>query len=560
MTNPNGDTMMEIETFLTHENDDGADTVEDGDTSADSDESNMPIENLSLSMKLLFAVIGATLALPSTAIMYILNTRVEMSLTMIPTYGALVFLPFSLKPLYAYLSSKAHRYHHNTLLAGLFLGAALSTALSAAIPAHQKGVLPCIVLGFGRSLFTAWPDFLLSTRLVHMATVQSTIPLHYETVASQLQSQAATSRNLGSLVSQSSAWIFFLLGNYWRPGAHVFALNDVTVSLLFFATAVIYLMGAWIAIYEQSYSSSEPMYDHIEGYDNPETLNVETVTIDSPDIASFETFDMRVFVMFQLSIVIMALMEPITSLLLPVPLEHHTVTGIIMTWLILGGLYALCTLPWKKLYRVSLFLILKNAVPSAGFIMESFVYSIFASNPAALQFFSVFDMAMLTAGSWSYGNVLQAWTSRWDLRWVIAFTTVIASVGSLSDVVLVWMLPHSSLFIKIGLVLAIKLVMSIISEWKFLPNVILATVTSAAAIQSLPTSSTGTTTLDEPAHRNLRYGTLLSCIDLGDQVGALLTASVVALMGVERDWEGLDRLIVLCSLLGVLSAGLVGML
>jgi len=47
----------------------------------------------------------------------------------------------------------------------------------------------------------------------------------------------------------------------------------------------------------------------------------------------------------------------------------------------------------------------------------------------------------------------------------------------------------------------------------------------------------------------MQYGTLLSCIDFGDQIGSWLTVPLIMALGMSRenDWEHLDRFLLLSS-------------
>ena len=58
----------------------------------------------------LYALNGATLSLPSLALTAIVNDRAAIPVELLSAYGAVAFLPFSLKPLYGYLSILARRY------------------------------------------------------------------------------------------------------------------------------------------------------------------------------------------------------------------------------------------------------------------------------------------------------------------------------------------------------------------------------------------------------------------------------------------------------------------
>lgn len=58
---------------------------------------------------------------------------------------------------------------------------------------------------------------------------------------------------------------------------------------------------------------------------------------------------------------------------------------------------------------------------------------------------------------------------------------------------------------------------------------------------------------------NVQYGTLISCIDFGDQLGALVLGALVAALDVSREnnWKHLDDLTQLCCVIGICSASFV---
>ena len=62
--------------------------------------------------------------------------------------------------------------------------------------------------------------------------------------------------------------------------------------------------------------------------------------------------------------------------------------------------------------------------------------------------------------------------------------------------------------------------------------------------------------LEQDLSTNIMYGSFISCIDFGDQIGAILSTPLVTALGISRDnnWHNLDSLIFICSGVGVLSA------
>jgi hypothetical protein len=228
--------------------------------------------------------------------------------------------------------------------------------------------------------------------------------------------------------------------------------------------------------------------------------------------------------------------------------------------------------------------------------------------PAFLQLMALTDMFVTTLASWSYGRVLSRYSREQQLYAVIAGTTVLAAVASLGNLLLVkYCTPHSTWAVQVCLAIGVKTVTTWTSEWNFLPDVILATVsavpehdrqdssltttattappstievttiatscTNTSTATSTSTSTATTTTTATPTDEHLtrgddsqkvdiQYGTLVSCIDFGDQLGALLAGPLVAALGItrENDWAGMDTLIQLSSLAALLSIGFIAIL
>lgn len=73
-------------------------------------------------LPVLFFLNGATLSLPSLAMSSLMNDRIAIPLEYLPAYGAIAFLPYNLKPLYAVAISMVDLSKRHIMLALLFLG------------------------------------------------------------------------------------------------------------------------------------------------------------------------------------------------------------------------------------------------------------------------------------------------------------------------------------------------------------------------------------------------------------------------------------------------------
>jgi hypothetical protein len=572
---------------------------------------------LSLPLMFLFGMNGATLALPTTALMFILNTRVSMALTLIPTYAAIAFLPYSLKPLYAFLSiAMAPRHRRHLVITLLLLLSGLCTAGTALIPVD--GVWACILFGFVRGVTGAWPEFLLGLTLVDQARNEQPVHIYAETAA-LFQAQAATARNIGALVAHAAVTVFFVVQE----------LNDGSVTFLLFAAGLLNCISALVAWSYRVGSTRTPVLtteNHAEespvdsltrlprptSYDSFSDCNCDCESLLSPCRGSGPSDathrNIRIVVLLQWVIILFSLRGPIEEVI------STTAWGFMAA----GAIFALavtgCASPsvrWERSHRVGLFLILRHAMPSVSNIMSSYFYSLFSSMPAFLQAMSLTDMFVTTVASWSYGRVLSQYSKEEQLYVVIAGTTVFASVASLGNLLLVkYCTPDSTWLMQVCLAIGVKTITTWTGEWNFLPDVILATISAVPAhdSQAVPeddsqensqttamdpttttptspdaatltastnTSDGGTETIttatpteeylaggDDSQKVDMQYGTLVSCIDFGDQLGALLAGPIVAALGISRenDWAGMDTLIQLSSLAALLSIGFIAIL
>ena len=265
--------------------------------------------------------------------------------------------------------------------------------------------------------------------------------------------------------------------------------------------------------------------------------------------------------------------------------------------------------------RVGLYLILRNAIPSVSYLMSSFIYTVYQERPFIIQVLSLLDMCVTTFACHIYSQYLSRYSSGRQLIWLIVVTSLLSGVSSFGNVILIRLLdpksspqPHnhdSSMMIKIACTMVINAIMGLFNEWNFFPDVVLATVSttlrdisSSSSVSNVSTgdtlppndaSRTDRTTDDDDnendavptatnhataatrssSDRSVRYGTLLSCIDLGDQIGLLLAGPLIAICHTTRSsssndddhpvdhWEHLERLQMVNSIMILLSTLLV---
>jgi hypothetical protein len=555
-------------------------------------------------LQLLFGLNGLSLSLQSLALMYIINTRVAIPLPYLPTYGAIAFLPYSLKPAYAYLSRGLPR---QWLLVGLLMTNFVSIFLTALIP--PGALLLCFVAAFLRGVTDSWAEFCLGLTLIDHAQRHASVEPYYK-LASLFQSQAATARNFGAFVASFLTCLLFVHRALFSPDAT--QLSSAVANAMLVTTGLLNLAGALVAwnhrsVFcqlsqsamfhplpletsdgiirdgtcivrdEESHLCGDDASSHPSYSSNDDTDSIGSACSDNALPPSSNHFNHRgniaLVVLLQLTIIVFSLRTPITEWTSHMAWNVMIISLLLALVLTGAAIYCFST-SWRLTsHRVGLFLILRHAFPSDSILMGSFMYSLFSSSPLKLQLLSLVGMAVSTLSSWSYGKLLSKYSSGRQLQAVIAGTTILAGLVSLSNIALVHV-QGSVLLLLVALLCRVATTFT--GEWSFLPDVVLAT-TSLSVQEKSPCHVEMTQILqsDHPCHDNddnhaddtqaavaMEYGTLISCIDLGGQLGALLGGPLVAILGISREnnFAQLDRLILVCSILSFLSLGFLGLL
>jgi len=450
-------------------------------------------EELPKPLWVLFALNGASLSLPSLALMYIANTRAAVPMEYMSVYGALSFLPFSLKPIYAYLSLRMLSQSRH-LLISLLLGVSAATYV-ATILVPSNGVGWCLTLGFVRGVASAWPEFLLGITLIGEAR-QSMIHqrLEYEEVAAIFQSQAATARNTGAFLATVLTFFVFL---YRHTNKTIeMELSDEFVTVLLLMTASLPLMGSLVAwnyqvgtlhddgrivdtlrsyfqrqtyTYietgnaENSNSRNESLYTERSSTSRETNSNEKDVDIflgsgvpieleqesyreeSSHDNCSLGTEsatsistkgwsrgDVISLVLFQCCLIFFALQTPIVN----VTSQLIWMVGFVVLFLSL--VISAClertksnatSLLGTRNSNIGLYLILRHSIPSATYPMMSYIYTLFQSVPLYLQILSLVENATGVLSSWTYGRFI---APKYFSGWkIIGFIVVVTVVSSL---------------------------------------------------------------------------------------------------------------------------------
>jgi hypothetical protein len=601
--------------------------------------------SLSRTLRLLFGLNGFSLSFQTLAMMYIINTRVGIPLPYLPTYGAIAFLPFSLKPLYAYLSADFPRHR---LLTGLLTCNGLSIIFTALIP--KGGILICFIVAFLRGIFDSWAELCLGLTLIdqaqrpHRALSEQQQQEPFDKLASRFQSQAATSRNLGSLMAAFLTCLMLIYRQVFSPSET--QLSGEVADALLVTTGVLNILGALVVFKcrdgsdyssplrldiqdsgsdeektlcenqsHPSYSSLEDSDDSDDDHDGDKVCSDSVFIMDEslstsamatpPNPIQFRG-NFVLVVLLQLCVVVFAMKGPIASWTSYFAWNVLIISLILTLVLTAAGMYLFLRNGWQMSHKVGLFLILRHATPSVSMLLGSFMYSLFQSRPLYLQVLSLVSMGMTTLASWTYGQVLSHYSSGRPMQAVIIGTTIIAGLLSLSNILLVNQARNSGNYL-FPMALLIRMATTFAEEWSFLPDVVLATTSLSVEKQSLrqqQPSDSDSSRLDQDNDRvvvvghamsssesiqhnaadtnphtgtqhapsshdattakkvAMEYGTLISCLDFGDQLGALLAGPLVALLGISREnnWEHLNAMILICSLCGMASLSFLGLI
>jgi len=537
-------------------------------------------------LRLLFVISGASLQLPSLALLSITNDRAAMPPAYLLIYSALSFLPYSLKPVYAIITRKTSSRWR--LLTILLIANGLSYLLT---DWFATGVISCCLFGFIRGVTGAWPAFVLGLFLIEQAQASE----NFKESSARFASQATTMRNVGSLAT--SAFLVVLL--WWTQSKS--GMPPILVTILMSCTAVINVGGAVLAFHRQvvevDYTEVSSFLDDsatpAEMRSRYQACNISGHEAD-PVARTSESFsdsshkwDALSLGAFQLLLVFTALKSPISSFATTwawFGLSLVTVLGFVAFQFRSNRIIEhsanqglLGSIPTKQL---ALYLLLRHSFPTSSFLMYSYVYSVFESEPFFVQCLSVVEFAVSAVGTYCYERFLAGFHSGWRLTAVIACTSVLAGMISLLDIVLV---KHThaggSVTMKTKLIASIVSIATFFATTvAFMPSVVLATSNVLSKTEPHVHSRPSPTEDGDSSHEELipvqvqlaeedefpggrgsedylfddegmQYAAYLSCIDFGSQVGNWLAVPIITALNVSRDngWHNLDKFVLICA-------------
>lgn len=644
---------------------------------------------LPLSLRLVYALNSATFQVSSLALLSIVNTRVSVPAEYLPAYYAISFLPYSLRPIFAWLSSsmlrdaktnQENRNRHDKLLFPAFLLASLSFVGTIFIP--SGGIIPCFVCGFLRGIAGAWSDFLIGMSVIELSKLQARFSSppsqnevvdRYEHIASINTSQSSTARNVGSFLASVATFAFFAKNKN---------LGETVANTLLLGTAATFLLASLVSLKYQFHVGDLLANLTVEGYDTVNGVDFEehiddvpsgsltnathytssfqqSVTVrsdDSVDVGSpssslastiediresnndnrRQIVEVSTLVAFQILLAVSALQKPIIAV------SNKT------TWILLVSTFAIIViftitlgyryeskatvdhhssmsrpssnekngnlgsqahkLPHRQL---SLYFLLRYSMPIAGFLMHSYLYSVFESEPMFLQLLDVLKTAIGSISTFCYEKFLSPYChSGWPLIGLIASLDITMGLVSLLDVWVIRAIKENEVDGNYSvdtslkyLIIAVGLTKYFFAELDYMPALVLSTtnvysddeVHSERRVDSQnPKPEAENNIIEQSAERTslsndfarcrvsslsidlnneaecdvatpsghtlapklpmistgMQYASFLSCIDFGAQIGDWITIPIVASLGITREnhWDHLDKLVMLCSI------------
>lgn len=425
---------------------------------------------LPVSLRLVYVLNEVTAQASNLALLSIVNTRVGIPTKYLPAYGAISFLPYSLRPIFAWICSlllnsptKINRSEdrHDKLLFPAFLLASLSFVGTVFIP--SGGIILCFFWGFVRGIAGAWVDFLIGMTVIELSKLQlrfspsrSEGGTTYERIVSVNTAQSSVAKSIGSFLASIMMFVFF---------AKTERLGETVANTLLLGTAVIFLFASLASLNFQAHLSNllanlnehgSTPFDGMDGAASISSPNDMSYTSSSLQQSSEQTqcddlentllltllpenehtteqkrnnqsriVEVSTLVAFQILLAVSALQKPIIAVSNQTTwiLLVTAFVSIIIITLFLGHRYECQPMinPFaseeddRKLrsqtHRVphkqlNLYFLLRYSLPIAAFLMDSYLYSVLESEPIFLQLISVLKTVIGSVATFCYEKFL----------------------------------------------------------------------------------------------------------------------------------------------------------
>jgi len=429
----------------------------------------------------------------------------------------------------------------------------------------------------------------------------------FNKISGMFQAQAATARNIGSLVSAIILFLIFFL----RLEKHAKdnsttrdeKLTTREVTIIIMIAASLPIIGAFLAIWGKVGSeymliqkwnnkgygtvnvSDEEDLESTWTSNKIDTISTSESNIQRPSLSgngqteskTLSYIDIGVVISLQLLIILFGFKQIILQ-------QNRTIWDVSVSLLSIS-LASLIGFAIYNAYRKTnaskefiqrgpaFFLILKHAMPNISYQWSSYTYFLFQSRPIYLQILTLAVYTMNTCGSKVYEEYIAPRFS--NLPKVFVVTTLLSTAISF-----LYLIPAQfwntqdvtdPQIYSFLIVLLIGVISGFFGEITFLPSVVLAT----NSVQVLDSNDLEEVEVErnennveshidghgqneqyrKEKHNDslaMEYGTYLACIDFGDQLGQWLTVPIVSFLSINRsDWSRMGELICLCAVLNI---------
>ena len=571
-------------------------------------------------LKKLFILNGMTEGLPALALMAMVNDRIQIPVSFLPAYYAVAFLPYSLKPIYA-VAAKVSNLRPNVLLVALLVSSSITLQITAFLGNDQ--IVACFVIAFIRGICISAAEFMVGLTLISTASnsIQTLRSFeqtcanvvkqqNHEILLSCFQSQAATSRNIGSLMAHVFSFGVLSIRNYIareKDGDQATEMSDELVTSFLLATSLFPLIAAFVACKSQIGRDVTGCNDHVHVHGRRDTC----IGNQQRSFMNLLKYDIIAVLLLQVLLVMFGLQKLIivgtskaffgsaftsVGILLAVAILYSRRSQRQLRYSALNGSNdeigedetspLMCHIMFVK--RVAVYLILRHSTPSSSVMLSSYIYGVFRTRPVLLQSLSLAGSVTAVCSTWTYGKTLaRNFASLDGIKSVIIITTVASSIWSLLSIPFVraFRIENDDNMIVGGVALillyfAFQLVGSFLSELSFLPSVVLATTSTIQKeafvvnpnhedddeTESCQNESTqygeSNKRINHGLDDGIQYGILVACIDFGDQLSDFVAMPFIEAFGIRRDndWQNLEWFVLTCSGLGIVSLVFVRML
>jgi len=448
---------------------------------------------LPISLRIVYSLNAATFSLSSLALLSIVNTRVGIPAVYLPAYGAISFLPYSLRPIFAWISSlllngkkmtKENSNRHDKLMFPVLLLASLTFVGTTFIPSSE-GIILCFFWGFVRGVAGAWNDFLLGMTVIEYSQREvNDVIENYEHVVSVNTAQSSTAKNIGSFISSIATLLFISKDKH---------LGDTVVNTLLLGTSAVFLLASLtslkyqLSIEHKSASSDLLNTSTIHNCDNIGIGSVNNTSVhvrsDEPEpteislpmilttndnelepitIQQQQILEVSSLVAFQMLLAVSALQKPIIAISSQTIWLSSVITLVIVLIFIpfLGcrdkrkqrstrsNIDRLRShrhqIPHRKL---NLYFLLRYSMPIASYLIYSYYFTAFESEPMFLQSLSVLQTAIGSVATYVYEKLISPHChSGWPLMGLIASLDILMGLVALLDVWVIRYMKKNEVF------------------------------------------------------------------------------------------------------------------